>query len=86
MWLTGVQVSHDWPKMEDIENPKAKITLSGKIYDPDPNRQFRILNDFIDDLKKNERLSGFYQEVKRESANRTVENNRTITSFSITCN
>jgi Tfp pilus assembly PilM family ATPase len=85
MWLTGFQISSDRSKSSDSGAEKFKITLNGKIYDPDANEQFHILNNFIAVLKNNKKINIFYKEVRRDAANRTTENGQTITTFSITC-
>lgn len=80
-WLTSFKVNNVSPS----SNSLLKISLSGKIYSPDQNQQFYLLNEFIDNLKTSEVLAPFFKNVKRNSANQTIENNYPITTFTITC-
>ncbi len=87
VWLTGFQVARgDQQAQKDQKTGPVKISLTGKIYSSDANEQFSILNNFLAELKNNKTLSAFYTNVKRESANSSIEDGYAITTFSITCN
>ncbi|MEW5894146.1 MAG: pilus assembly protein PilM [Candidatus Omnitrophota bacterium] len=83
-WLTGIQVSYS-DKKNDAGQSKITLSLNGKIYSPDANEQFRILNTFIENLKTNPFLSVLYDSVNRDSASRSSEGENHLTTFQITC-
>jgi len=86
VWLEEIKISDFQEKRK--KNPKKnklEIQLRGKIYSADANEQFSILNAFISNLKHSVRLNKFYDDVKRKSADRVVENDYVVTSFNLIC-
>lgn len=78
VWIENLQISGNSPSM--------KISLSGKIYSANPTEQFSILNQLIDNLKTDEKISVFYKNVNRDASNQIEENEYRITTFTVTCN
>ena len=82
-WLETLTMSYDETAAND--DPNIKLELAGKIFSKDPNQQFYLLSEIIRKLKKDKILNQFYGDVKRSNAERSKQDDNTITLFTITC-
>jgi len=93
-WLTNWKMSYVSPEggrgkkqksKTDTAKENVEINLSGNIYSPDANEQFRILNVLVENLKTNPAANQLYESVKRDTAVRKMEAGFIVTGFQITC-
>jgi len=82
-WLESLSITYA-PSARNTD-PNLELELSGKIFSPDTNQQFYLLSEIIRLLKEHRGLNQFYGEVARSEAERTTENQKTLTRFTIVC-
>jgi hypothetical protein len=68
-----------------IETSKPTLIIKGYAYHEDPKEQFQLINQFLKNLEKDEKLSSIFAGFSLETSEGRLSNDVNATYFEITC-
>ena len=78
---TAVPANEDHDKL-----PRPTISLKGYAYFEDSNQRLKTINNYVTQLRGNEKFMGYFDEIKIISIESKTINDKTVSYFEISCN
>jgi len=85
VWLNRFTIEYQNPGKAGESKSMPLIQLEGYAYHRDPNEQYRVINNLIGLLRKDEEFSKMFKTIERDNMSQSKFQNYTVTSFRITC-
>ncbi|MFA5088331.1 MAG: pilus assembly protein PilM [Candidatus Omnitrophota bacterium] len=85
VWLNSFAVKCPLVRMPEGSRQKIDLNFNGYSYSADANQQVLLINTFVQNLRTNQVLSGFFKNIELVSVSRQNLQGYPVTAFLINC-